>query len=212
LDKALKISTKTHIKETARRLFNETSFGATTTAAIAVAVGKTEGNVWYHYKSKRDIFRALSEDFIERMEARKSLRPTYGGNIMNEYANMLHFFVDELRDFRFLYRDQADYGEHSEHLRKYLPKVYEETLHQCRIFFDAMIKEKILANEPVQIETLLQASIIAIRYHLEIWREMGKPNTPGSGATHEAFELHIKLFEHLLAPEAVEILRQELLH
>jgi len=211
LNKALKVDTKSHIKDTARRLFNETSFGATTSAAIAAAAGKTEGNIWYHFKSKRDIFDALCEELIERIEIRKSLRPAYGGNIMSEYANLLHVFVDELRDFRFLYRDQADYGKHSDHLLKSLPKIYEETLTQFRIFFDVMIKEKILADEPDQIETLLQASIIAIRYHLEIWREMGKSNSPGSGAVHEAFELHIKLFEHLLTPEAVEILRRELL-
>jgi len=208
--KAPRPDTKTLIINTARTLFNEKGFAGTTTAAIAKAAGKTEGNVWYHFKSKSDLLDAIYIDAVERVEQRIALRPSDGGDIIHDYAKMLRFFAGELRDFRFLYRDLADYGQHTDNILKKLPRIYRETLAQFGIYFDAMIKEKHLANEPDRIEVLLEASIFVIRYHLEISKERGIDNTPGSGAIQEAFELHIKLFERLLTPEAAKILRAEI--
>jgi len=202
-----KIDTKVHITETALRLFNENGYGATTTAALAEATGKTEGNIWYHFKNKRALLDAITTEFVKRSFERTNLRPTYGGNIILEYAKLLHVFSDELRDFRFLYRDQADYGEHSDLLMSKIGEIYDNTFIQFQLYFDVMVDKKILTNKPDQISALMKASIIVIRYHLEIWRERGMENKSGSGAVQEAFELHVKLFEPLMTPEAVQMLR-----
>jgi len=202
-----KIDTKAHIIETALRLFNENGYGATTTAALAEATGKTEGNIWYHFKNKRALLDAITTEFVKRSFERTNLRPTYGGNIILEYAKLLHVFSDELRDFRFLYRDQADYGEHSDLLMAKIGDIYDNTFIQFQLYFDVMVDKKILTNKPDQISALMKASIIVIRYHLEIWRERGMENKSGSGAVQEAFELHVKLFEPLMTPEAVQTLR-----
>jgi len=205
-----KTDIKSYIIQTALNLFNENGFGTTTTAAIAEATGKTVGNIWYHYRTKQDLLDAISDLAIERFEQRIALRPLYGENILHEYAKMLRFFAKELRDFRFVYRDQADYGGTETKFLEVTPRIYKETLAQFDLYFDAMIKEKYLVNDPERIEVLMQASIIVIRYNLEIRRERGIKNEPGSGAIQDAFGLHLKLFEPLLTPEAIRILRAEL--
>jgi len=206
----VKSDVKSHIVETALALFNEKGFGATTTAAIAEATGKTVGNLWYHYRTKGDLLDAVLDLAIERFEQRIAMRPLYGENILHEYAKMLRFFAKELRDFRFIYRDQSDYGKAAAKILDVTPRIYKETLAQFDLYFNAMIKETYLANNPERIAVLMQASIIIIRYNLEIRRERGIENEPGSGAIQDAFEFHLKLFEPLLTPEAVNILRAEL--
>lgn len=205
------VDTKTHIVETSRHLFNSKGFGSVTNAAIAEATGRTEGNVWYHFKNKRDILEAISAQLVERFDVRRSLRPNPDGDIINEYANMLRVFADEIRDFRFLYRDQADFGEFSTQIRSIMPKLYSDTFDQFKLYFEVMIQQQLLENNPKQLDTILEASIIAIRYSLEIRREMGKANAPDSGGVRHSFELHIKLLESLLTPEASKRLRAELI-
>jgi len=208
LNATVKTDVKTYIVETALALFNEKGYGATTTAAIAEATGKTVGNLWYHYRTKGDLLDAISDLAIERFEERIAIRPLYGENILHEYAKMLRFFAKELRDFRFIYRDQSDYGESATKILNVTPRIYRETLAQFDLYFNIMIKEKYLTDNPDRIDVLMQASIIIIRYHLEIRRERGIENEPGSGAIQDA--LHLKLFEPLLTPEAINILRSEL--
>jgi len=201
-----KIDTKTHILDTARHLFNEHGFGATTTAALAQATGKTEGNIWYHFKTKDALLKAITAQFVERSYARIALRPTYGGNIILEYAQMLHVFAGELRDFRFLYRDQLEYGSPTDILGPELADFYEKTLDQFQVYFRVMMDQGILADEPERIHTLMEASIVIIRFHLEMWRERGRESKPGSRAVEQAFALHVKLLEPLMKPDAVQVL------
>jgi len=205
-----KIDTKTHIAEIARLLFNENGYGATTTAALAEAVGKTEGNIWYHFKNKRALLAAITDKFLERSHQRTQMRPTYGGDILMEYAKMLHVFADEVRDFRFMYRDQTDYGEHLDALTAENPGLYSDTLAQFQLYFDVMVEKGLMDNKRDQIDAIKEASIIVIRYHLEVWREQLKVAKPGSGAVQDAFELHIKLLEPLMKPAAVQTLRSSL--
>ena len=45
------------ILDASRRLFNERGYVGTTTAAIAAEVRITEGNLWYHFRTKLDLVR-----------------------------------------------------------------------------------------------------------------------------------------------------------
>jgi len=202
-----KINTKAHILDTARQLFNENGLGSTTMAALAQATGKTEGNIWYHFKTKEALLEAIASEFIERSYARIDLRPTYGGNIILEYAKMLHVFAREVRDFRFMYRDRIEYGAPSDILREEVVGFYAKTLDQFQLYFKVMRDQNILADEPEQIHALMEASIVIIRFHLEIWQERGLENNPGSGAVEQAFILHIKLLEPLMSQGTANKLR-----
>ncbi|WP_421864288.1 TetR/AcrR family transcriptional regulator [Parvibaculum sp.] len=50
--------TKDRILATSLRLFNENGYDAVTTAKISEEVGISEGNLWYHFRTKRDLVSA----------------------------------------------------------------------------------------------------------------------------------------------------------
>ncbi len=53
--------TKRHIAGTARDLFEQQGYGATSMEAIATAATVSKGNIYYHFKSKEDLFLYIYE-------------------------------------------------------------------------------------------------------------------------------------------------------
>ena len=204
------MKTRDRILVTARDLFNARRFGNVTTADLARAVGITEGNLWYHFKNKRALLEALSEAFLDDVERRLSMLPTGGSAILEEYADMLGVLSDEIRRYRFLYRDQADYGEHADALLSRLPGIYRDTLAQFRTFLLGMIKAGHLHLSTDRLDALVVNITLVLRYHLEFLRESGGVDAVGSGAIARALGQHLTLFEEHLTPKSRHALRQAL--
>lgn len=201
------MKTKDRILETARELFNARRFGNVTTAELASECGIAEGNLWYHFKSKRALLEAITEQFLIDVEERLALLPTDPEIILQEYADMLFALMSEIRQYRFLYRDQADYGEHTDNLLKRLPGIYRDTQTQFQTFFHGMIKGQHLVFDPQSIPALATNSVLILRYHLEFLRESGQDSDIGSGAVRAAVEQHLTLFEPALSASARKTLR-----
>lgn len=204
------MKTRQKILLTARNLFNEQHFGRVTTAALAEAVGIAEGNLWYHFKSKRALLDALTEDFIEQAQGRLALRPIEGSPILTDYTNMLSALANEQRQYRFLYRDQADYGEHTDVLLDALPRIYIETFDQFRAFFDAMARAGHFVDPAQNREDLITTSILVVRYQLEFQREMGNDASKGSGAVQGALQLHLSMLAPHMHPASIDALHTAL--
>ena len=64
------MKTRDRILKTARALFNAHRFGNVTTADLARECGIAEGNLWYHFKNKRALLDALTEQFLEDVDGR----------------------------------------------------------------------------------------------------------------------------------------------
>lgn len=124
------MKTRDRILETARNLFNTRRFGNVTTADLATECGIAEGNLWYHFKNKRALLEALTEGFLVEVEHRLALLPSDEARVLEDYAAMIAALMSEIRRYRFLYRDQADYGEHTDQLLERLPGIYRDTLSQ----------------------------------------------------------------------------------
>ncbi len=60
------MDTKTHILQTAVELFNASGTAVVSTNHIAEAAGISPGNLYYHYRNKEEIIRALVEQMIAR--------------------------------------------------------------------------------------------------------------------------------------------------
>lgn len=204
------MKTRDRILETARELFNADRFGNVTTADLAGACGIAEGNLWYHFKSKRALLEALSEIFLDEVEQRLALMPSAPETILEDYALMLTALMREIRRFRFLYRDQADYGEHTDQLLERLPGIYRDTQAQFQAFLHGMIKAGHLQLPLDRTAALTTNIVIILRYHLEFLRESGQASEIGSGAVQSAVTQHLTLFEDALTAAARKRLEQNL--
>lgn len=188
--------TKDRIVETARVLFNEQGYGAVSTAALASACGIAEGNLWYHFKTRRDLLDALGERFSEVIEARLVLVP--GGDPVADYARLLEAIMAEFRDFRFLYRDQRSYGEHGDRVAAQAPNWIERTYLQFETHHGALAANGLLDWPQERLRDLAVNSTIILRYGLDHYRELGEPTGTGTGAVRRTLQRHLTLFEHRL--------------
>ena len=204
------MKTRDRILIAARDLFNTRRFGNVTTADLAAECGIAEGNLWYHFKNKRALLEALSESFLEDVEDRLALLPSDETRILEDYAGMIGALVSEIRRYRFLYRDQADYGEHTDQLLKRLPGIYRDTLAQFRTYLHAMVKAGHLNLSKDRLTIVATNVVIILRYHLEFLRESGADSDVGSGAVMQAVQQHLTVFEEALAPTAHEKLNSAL--
>jgi len=198
--------TRERIVEQARLLFNEQGYGAVSTAALAAHCGIAEGNLWYHFKTKRALLDALGERYAEVIEPRLALAPD--GDPLAAYARLLAALMAEFRDFRFLYRDQQSYGEHAGTIRDRAPDWLERTYLQLEAHLAALVGAGLLDWPRERLRDLAINATIVLRYGLEHTRELGAPTGEGSGAVRRLLVQHLTLFEHQLTPDAAQALRR----
>lgn len=194
------MKTRDRIVEAARALFNEAGYGAVTTAALAEHCGIAEGNLWYHFKTRRALLDALGERFGEAVEARLALVPD--ADPVASYVRLLGAMMAEFREFRFLYRDQQAYGEHADRVRALAPQWIERTYAQIEAHLGALAGAGLLDWPGDQLRDLAINATIVLRYGLDHYRELGEPTGEGSGVVARTLARHLTLFEHRLAAEA----------
>jgi len=196
------MKTRDRIAETARALFNEQGYGAISTAGVAAACQIAEGNLWYHYKTRRALLDAIGERFARAIEARLALRPA--GDPIGDYAALVAAMMAEFRDFRFLYRDQYSYGEHAEAVRQNAPDWAARTFDQLELYLAALVDAGELDWPRERLRDLAVNATIILRYGLEHYREMGEATGSGTGSVQRTLRRHLTLFEHRLTPSAAE--------
>ncbi|WP_028322800.1 TetR/AcrR family transcriptional regulator [Desulfatiglans anilini] len=94
------------ILNTAAKLFSEHGFKETSIADIARATGVAEGTIFYHFKSKEDLFLAIlqevKEDILREFNTyRKESEPLSGLQMMEE-AISFYLYLAAKMDERFL--------------------------------------------------------------------------------------------------------------
>ena len=199
--------TKQRILDSAKRLFNDQRYGNVTIKEIAADLGISTGNVWYHYKDKREILRGLNEEFLVAAKQRMALLPS-GGAVIPEFGHFIAVLNAEIRDYRFMYRDQADYGEHTEILREALPDIYGGTLGQVQAFLAEMHAQGVMAIKQDDIRQLSEVVVSLARYALEFYRESAVAGPDEMVA--QSINAQCFILNRFLSPEVAEQLRQAL--
>lgn len=100
------MKTRDRILEVSLLLFNEEGESGLSSVDIANALEISPGNLYYHFKGKDAINRALFDRFEEEM--RVILRGSKGGlaSIEDNWV-YIYILLEEIYDFRFFYRDLA---------------------------------------------------------------------------------------------------------
>ena len=193
-------TTRDRIVEQARHLFNEQGYEAVTTAALAAHLGMAEGNLWYHFKTKRALLDAIGARYAEVIEQRLRLVP--GADAVASYGALLGTMMAEFRAYRFLYRDQRSYGQLAELIERNARQWTEITFAQLEAHLAALVDAGLLDWPRERLGDVAINATIILRYGLEHYREMGVPVGAGSGAVQRTLKQHLTLFEHRLDPQA----------
>jgi AcrR family transcriptional regulator len=194
------MKTKDRIAATALALFNQHGYGAVSTAALAQGCGISEGNLWYHFKTRGALLDTLAERFAAQIETRLALRPggDPNGDPLADYAALLEAVMAEFRAFRFLYRDQQAYGNEVAIIRDNAPRWLVQTFDQVEAHLAALVDAGLLDWPRERLRDLAINATIILRYGLEHDRELGEPIGEGTGAVRRTLLRHLTLFEHRL--------------
>lgn len=100
------MKTRDRILHVSLLLFNEEGEAQLSSVDVANALEISPGNLYYHFKGKDAIIRALFDRFEEEM--RVILRGSSGG-VASIEDNWVYIYIllEEIYDFRFFYRDLA---------------------------------------------------------------------------------------------------------
>lgn len=97
--------TRERILDASRRLFNEKGYAAATLAEIAASVGISQGNLTYHFPTKRQIVAELQSRMSQKLREQRERHRR--GAITDDYAELLLFAMNHASENRFLLRDRA---------------------------------------------------------------------------------------------------------
>jgi AcrR family transcriptional regulator len=161
-------TTTDRILDVSRRLFNDKGYAATKLTEIASVVGISQGNLSYHFPTKRDLAMRLEAQTRERMQARWSAHRD--GVVADDYVEHLLFAMNLSWENRFLLRDRAQYLEDS-HAAEPDPDMAAdfEELHGLVLRAE---KEGLFRRDlPLDLAMLARALWIVSRYWMDHLRE-----------------------------------------
>jgi AcrR family transcriptional regulator len=98
------MNTPDRILDTALRLFNQSGTAAVSTNHIADALGMSPGNLYYHFRNKEAIIRALFEQQFAHWDALDSL-PDDRMPTLDDMWRMVNDTFPVSWDYRFIYRE-----------------------------------------------------------------------------------------------------------
>jgi AcrR family transcriptional regulator len=98
------MKTRERILTTALRLFNESGTAQISTNHIADALGISPGNLYYHFRNKEEIIRALFEQQFARWDAEYAFRDDRLPNLDDLQQLVRAIFVTAW-EYRFMYRE-----------------------------------------------------------------------------------------------------------
>lgn len=136
------VSTKEKILDGALNLFNEKGKASVTMAQIAETLGISEGNLWYHFRTKSQIVSELNRRHESEVDKNLSRLPDENFNFIDflKYAGRA---FEYLWEYRFLFRDRFDQLKDEDTL----VRLHELTMRgqkNVEIIFDDMRRRKLL--------------------------------------------------------------------
>jgi AcrR family transcriptional regulator len=127
------MKTGERIIEAAVGLFNEKGTRAVTTNHIADAAGISPGNLYYHFRNKEDIIRAVFSRMVNFMEKDASFGS--GGRVLPSLAHLEALFKDLLSlhwQYRFFFLELASLLRRDKKLHELFRKLQARRLREIR--------------------------------------------------------------------------------
>ncbi len=109
--------TRERILEASRQLFNRQGYANTTIANIAAEVGIAEGNLWYHFRTKRELASELEVQVRQAVRGVRDACPS-GSAVADDYVAAVLFSMSQKWAYRFLLRDHLDLSKDRSPIRR----------------------------------------------------------------------------------------------
>ncbi|MFN8376691.1 MAG: TetR/AcrR family transcriptional regulator [Anaerolineae bacterium] len=183
------MKTKEHILDTALTLFNQQGTGAVSTNHIAEAAGISPGNLYYHYRNKEEIIRALFERLFHLWDV-KLVLPANQPITLAAIKQLIETNFEIMWQYRFVYREILTLLRHDAALHERYVGIRQRGYAGFRQAF------MMLAPTADEITTTRMADIIWIIS--EFW--LPTLESRGEAITHEQIQGGIDLMLHVLAP------------
>lgn len=193
--------TKERILATSLRLFNEQGYDTVPLSRIAEDVGISEGNLWYHFRSKKDLVSAHQLALFAIIDERLAIEST-PESVLENYALFNRMMFEEVWNYQFLYRDQADYGRSSPELEERVRHIYQMTTTMLTTFYLQMLAAGHLRSPDSDLVTLAENVWIIVRYWPSYLREAMRVVKLDKAALNAGIKHHFTLLDLHLTPEA----------
>ncbi len=195
-----KSRTKERILGAAVRLFNESGTAAVSTNHIAVEAGISPGNLYYHYRNKEEVIRAIWAR-VDDLWGEAYALPSGRTPTLEDMRSMVEETFAVIWDYRFFYRELSALARRDPELRLAYSKVYkrglagtESLLHS---FIEAGVVEEV--EDPLAVPRLAKVLMLVAEFWLPAAEITGE--TPERDLTREGVSLMMQVLAPYLTDE-----------
>ena len=153
--------TATAIVDAARRRFNERGYAASTLTEIASDVGISQGNLTYHFPTKRDLVTRMQEGVAELIAEHRARRS--GNAVEDQYLARLGLVLELFSTYRFLMRDDAQIEPGPDHQTPH--KVLVDDFAALRDLVEALDDEGLVRRDIDVDRAMLTRSLYVLGRH-----------------------------------------------
>lgn len=164
------MKTRDRILKAALALFNERGAAHVSLAQIAGRLGISEGNLWYHFRTKRDLVAALFAELEERIEQNLSRPPAANDSQLEDFSDYARQSFRDIWEYRFLFRYRYDPEEERALAERRVAMTERGHRHTERILTE-MVRRKLMRATPTEISELAANAWIISRYWLDYLQE-----------------------------------------
>lgn len=186
-------TTRDSILDTAMNLFNEQGTAAVSTNHIAAAAGLSPGNLYYHFKNKEDIIRAILDRMVEEWNV-VYLIPTDASFDLAVLREALRQNFDLLWQYRFFYRELGALVRRDRPLGQRHAAIQEQRQREQLALFDRLAAAGVFKwpRKRSEVEETLTIAWIVGNYWLAHLESGGETVTPE--LMQQGVELILRLF------------------
>ncbi len=144
-------------------MFNEFGEPTVATTSIAVEMGISPGNLYYHYHSKEAIVAALFAEFRREIEATLAAPDERLPNAEDCWL-FLHLVFEAIWKYRFIYRDINDLVARYHVIEVQFRRILEHMIRVAAQILGGLVKGGQMRAAPAEISTLAENIVLTASY------------------------------------------------
>ncbi len=164
------VKTRERILKASLAFFNERGESNVSLAQIAAALGISEGNLWYHFRTKGDLVAALFAELEQRVERNLSRPPAQSGAQLADFADYTTEAFRDMWEYRFLFRHRFSRDKEPALAERLVALTARGHAYNERIL-NEMVRRKLMRATATEISELTASAWIISRYWLDYLQE-----------------------------------------